>query len=263
MIFENTLRKDAIDLLKEDHREVESLFRELESSDDDARKVELAQTICAELTVHAKIEEEIFYPAAQQALPGDKEDLVAEAKVEHTSLKKLIADIDGSSPRDELFDANLKVLSEYVKHHVREEETELMPAVRRTNVDLVALGERLVERKEALKASQRQPARRGSSNRVRVPMPAQTRAGRSSGRGAAKSASRRTSSASRKSGGRGSASGRGSKSGSGSSAGRRGSTSGRKPAASRSSTPKRASGTARSRTTATRKRSAARKLSGR
>src|SRR5690242_204873 len=126
MIFENTLRKDAIDLLKQDHREVETLFREFESTDDDARKVELAETICAELAVHAEIEEKIFYPAAREALPDDKQDLVAEATVEHASLKKLIADIDGSSPRDELFEANVKVLSEYVKHHVREEETELM-----------------------------------------------------------------------------------------------------------------------------------------
>lgn len=234
MIFENTLRKDAIDLLKQDHREVESLFREFESSDDDARKVELAETICAELTVHAEIEEKIFYPAAREAMPEDKQDLVPEAIVEHASLKKLIADIDGSSPRDELFEANVKVLSEYVKHHVREEETELMPAVRRTDIDLEALGERLMERKEALKSSQRQPARRGSSNRVRVPMPAQKRASASRKRGsAAKSTGRKTGAKARKSGGRGATSNR--------------------------------SGTssARSRTTATRKRAAARKQGGR
>lgn len=231
MIFENTLRKDAIDLLKQDHREVEALFREFESSDDDARKVELAETICAELTVHAEIEETIFYPAAREALPEDKQDLVAEATVEHTSLKNLIADIDGSSPRDELFDANVKVLSEYVKHHVREEETELMPAVRRTDIDLEALGERLTERKEALKSSQRQPARRGSSNRVRVPMPAQKRA--SSKRGATKSTGRKTSAKPRKGATRASTSNRGGAS------------------------------NARSRTTATRKRAAARKQGGR
>jgi hemerythrin superfamily protein len=231
MIFESTLRKDAIDLLKQDHREVESLFREFESADD-ARKVELAETICAELTVHAQIEEKIFYPAAREALPEDKQDLVAEATVEHASLKKLIADIDGSSPRDELFEANVKVLSEYVKHHVREEETELMPAIRRTNIDLDALGERLTECKEALKASQQQPARRGSSNRVRVPMPAQKRASSSRKSAAAKSPRRKTSATARKSTSRGSSRGA-------------------------------ATGSARSRTTATRKRTAARKQGGR
>jgi hemerythrin superfamily protein len=234
MIFENTLRKDAIDLLKQDHREVESLFREFESSDDDARKVELAETICAELTVHAEIEEKIFYPAAREALPEDKQDLVAEATVEHTSLKKLIADIDGSSPRDELFEANVKVLSEYVKHHVREEETELMPAVRRTNLDLEALGERLMQRKEALKSSQQQPPRRGSSNRVRVPMPAHKRASSSRKRAAAKSPRRKTGAAARKGAVR--------------------------SVASRS---RGATSSARSRTTATRKRTAARKQGGR
>ena len=233
MIFESTLRKDAIDLLKQDHREVESLFREFESSDDDARRVELAETICAELTVHAEIEEKIFYPAAREALPENKQDLVAEATVEHTSLKKLIADIDGSSPRDELFEANVKVLSEYVKHHVREEETELMPAVRRTNIDLEALGERLTQRKEALKSRQQQPARRGGSNRVRVPMPARKRAGASRKSPAAKSARRKTAGKARKAGTRGAAS-------------------------SRAGTS-----SARSRTTATRKRVAARKQGGR
>ncbi|HJT96881.1 MAG TPA: hemerythrin domain-containing protein, partial [Rhodanobacteraceae bacterium] len=177
MIFEGMVRKDAIDLLKQDHREVESLLREFESTDDDSRKVELAQTICAELVVHAAIEESIFYPAAREALPEDKQDLVAEATVEHTSLKNLIAAIDGSSPRDELFEANVKVLGEYVKHHVREEETELMPAVRRTDVDLEQLGERLARRKEALKANQEPSGgRRGNGSRVRVPMPARKRA---------------------------------------------------------------------------------------
>jgi hemerythrin superfamily protein len=248
MIFESTTRKDAIDLLKQDHREVEALFREFESADDDATKVELAGRICGELVVHAEIEERIFYPAAREALPEDKEDLVSEAKVEHTSLKNLIADIDASSPRDELFEANVKVLSEYVKHHVREEETELMPAVRRTGIDLAALGEKLVALKQTLKSSQR-PAGRGGSGRVRVPMPASGRASPSR-KGAAKSTRARSGGAARKTGGR--ASGSRSRTGSGG----RASTSGSR---SRKTGARATASNARSRTTATRKRTAARK----
>lgn len=143
--------RNAIELLKHDHREVESLFAELESETSDQRKLELGRSICIELTVHAQIEEELFYPAAKEALPEKRKELVGEATVEHASLKQLIADIDGSAPGDELFDARFKVLKEYVQHHVEEEENELMPAVERTQIDLEALGSALAERKESLK----------------------------------------------------------------------------------------------------------------
>jgi len=212
VIFDSPSKKDAVDLLKEDHRKVESLFRQFESADDNARKVELAQTICAELTVHAQIEEQIFYPAAREALPEDKQDLVSEATVEHTSLKKLIADIDGSSPNDELFEANVKVLSEYVKHHVREEENEMMPAVRGTDLDLEALGERLARRKQALQEAQQRNAGRGDSKRVRVPMTRRKTTGRkraATGRkrvAAAKTSRTQARKSARKSGGRSAAS---------------------------------------------------------
>lgn len=234
MIFESTTGKDAIDLLEADHREVEALFREFESADDDARKVELAAKICGELVIHATIEERIFYPAARQALSEDKEDLVSEATVEHASLKDLIAAIDGSSPREELFEAQVKVLGEYVKHHVREEETELMPAVRRTNVDLDAIGERLAALKESLKESQQQRPARGASNRVRVPMPAKKRAGRSRKSAPAKASRRKSRGTRRKNGSR-----------------------------SRNAGVRKSASNARGRTSASRKRVAARKQGGR
>ena len=110
--------RNAIELLKGDHREVESLFAQLKSESSGERQLELGRAICVGLMVHAQIEEELFYPAARKALPAQGKDLVAEATVEHASLKRLIADIDGSASGDELFDARFKVLEEYVWHHV-------------------------------------------------------------------------------------------------------------------------------------------------
>jgi hypothetical protein len=163
--------RNAIELLKHDHREVESLFAELKSETSDERKLELGRSICIELTVHAQIEEELFYPAAKEALPAQKsQDLVGEATVEHASLKQLIADIDGSAPGEELFDARFTVLEEYVKHHVKEEEEELMPAMERTQVDLDALGAALAERKEDLKAALEGSAS-GSRRARRIALP--------------------------------------------------------------------------------------------
>ena len=98
--------------------------------------------------MHAQIEEEIFYPAAREALPSD--DLLDEAKVEHDSAKGLIAQIESSTPGDELFDAQVTVLGEYVKHHIKEEQNELFPKLRRARMDLKALGQALAERKDAL-----------------------------------------------------------------------------------------------------------------
>lgn len=168
--------RNAIELLKHDHREVESLFAEMEAETSDQRKLELGRTICIELTVHAQIEEELFYPAAKEALPEERKALIGEATVEHASLKQLIADIDGSAPGDELFDARFKVLKEYVQHHVEEEEKELMPAVERTQIDLEALAEALAERKqsleEALESSSSGP---GRARRISLPKPPRAR----------------------------------------------------------------------------------------
>jgi hemerythrin superfamily protein len=139
---------DAIALLKADHKEVAEMFAKFESAR--STKAKLAQQICMALTVHAQIEEEIFYPAAREALGDEGEDVLNEAKVEHNSLKELISQIQGSDPIDELFDAHVKVLGEYVKHHVKEEEGELFPKLRKSDLDLVAVGEKLVARKKEL-----------------------------------------------------------------------------------------------------------------
>lgn len=139
---------DALALLRADHQLVQGLFDQFEKTRSDERKDKLAQQICQELTVHAQIEEEIFYPAAREAL-RDK-DILDEAKVEHQSAKDLIAQIEGSSAGAELFDAKVTVLGEYIKHHVKEEQNEMFSKIRKTKLDLKALGEQLQARKMEL-----------------------------------------------------------------------------------------------------------------
>jgi len=139
---------DAIKLLREDHREVKTWFKQYEKLNKETEKEELARKICAALTVHAKIEEEIFYPALRKSI--DDEELLDEAEVEHASAKQLIAEILSMSPQDHLFDAKVKVLGEYVMHHVQEEEQEMFPEARKSDVDLDALGVKLSKRKSEL-----------------------------------------------------------------------------------------------------------------
>jgi hemerythrin superfamily protein len=139
---------DAIKLLKDDHKEVKGYFTEFEKLEDDAEKQALATKICLALTVHAQIEEEIFYPAAREAI--DDDDLLDEAEVEHTSAKQLIAEIQAMTPADRLFDAKVIVLGEYINHHVEEEEGEMFPECRDSDLDLKALGAQLAERKAEL-----------------------------------------------------------------------------------------------------------------
>jgi len=143
--------QDAIALLKEDHRAVEKLFKEFEEAKGDGRKEKLARRICLELSVHTKIEEEIFYPACDGKI---EEDLLKEAYVEHDSAKLLMAEIEaGNGQSDDYFDAKVQVLSEQIEHHVKEEEGELFPQVRKADLDLDALGQQMAERKsELLKA---------------------------------------------------------------------------------------------------------------
>ena len=117
----------AIELLEQDHREVEAYFDEFEGLEDEAEKGELAQKICMALTVHTQIEEEIFYPQARKATKDD--DLLDEAVVEHAGAKRLIAELEEMEPGDDLFDAKVKVLGDQIKHHVEEEEQELFPEV--------------------------------------------------------------------------------------------------------------------------------------
>jgi len=143
---------DAIDILTEDHKKVSKIFAQYEKVKDDdmAQKQELAQMACMELTIHAQVEEELFYPALRDVLA--EEDLVDEAEVEHGSIKKLIAAIETSGPDDRLYDANVKVLSEYVKHHVEEEQGEIFPKARKAKqLDLDAMGEEMRARKAQLR----------------------------------------------------------------------------------------------------------------
>ena len=147
--------QNAITLLRADHQKVTDLFENFEKSRATAKKKVIAQEICTELTVHATIEEEIFYPAAKAAL--NDTEMVPEALVEHDGVKKLIAEIEGSV-EGEMFEARVKVLSELIKHHVKEEQTELFPAVKKTSLDLTALGAQLVARKTELLEELRIPA---------------------------------------------------------------------------------------------------------
>jgi len=136
---------EAIGLLEQDHREAEAFFAQFEQ--DQERQPRLAGKICLALTVHAIIEEEILYPAAREAASGD---LLDEAEVEHAAAKQLIAEIEAMDPEDRLFAAKVKVLGEYVKHHIVEEEGKLFPMLRESGLDLLSLGMQLVERRIAL-----------------------------------------------------------------------------------------------------------------
>ncbi len=143
--------QEATKLLRADHKLVNTLFLQYESSRSKEKKKALIEQICQELIVHAQIEEEIFYPKVQTALKDT--ELVPEARVEHETLKHLIAQLEDGAPGDEEFEAKVKVLSEYVKHHVREEQTEIFPKVQNSNLDLQELGAELAQRKEELKDS--------------------------------------------------------------------------------------------------------------
>lgn len=145
--------EDAIKLLTKEHREVEALFKSFENAkDNDTEKADIVTQICDALSAHATIEEEIFYPAARDALSEKGEDLLDEAEVEHTSIKSLVTELEDAEPDDNLYDAKVKVLTEYVKHHVKEEEDELFPKVKKTDLDLEQLGAELLERKAELMA---------------------------------------------------------------------------------------------------------------
>lgn len=143
--------KDAIALLKADHAAVSGLFEDYEKTNSSSKKKALAAEICTELSVHAQIEEEIFYPAVKAALKDKL--LVPEATVEHGSIKELIAQIEGVEPDGEIYDAKIKVLSEYVQHHVKEEQNEMFPKVKASSLDLVELGARMAARKTELLAA--------------------------------------------------------------------------------------------------------------
>jgi hemerythrin superfamily protein len=146
---------DAVELLKQQHREVEEMFERFENMTDRAKvsKKKLADEICNALIMHTTIEEEIFYPATREA-SEETEDMVDEAVVEHASAKDLIAQIMEMDPGDDLYDAKVKVLSELVEHHVKEEEEEMFPKTRELKLDMKALGAEMKTRQQEIEASQ-------------------------------------------------------------------------------------------------------------
>ena len=142
---------DAIDMLTTDHKAVKALFKQYDKLAAAGADADEKQQICRMLTVHATVEEELFYPAAREVL-GDAADLVDEADVEHATAKDLIAQIEDASPDEELYDAKVKVLGEYIDHHVKEEEGEMFPKVKKAKLDTKSLGEEMAVRKEELMA---------------------------------------------------------------------------------------------------------------
>jgi hemerythrin superfamily protein len=144
-------KPDAIALLKDDHKKVKKLFKDFDKAKDkasDLEKATLVGQICMELTVHAQIEEEIFYPAVRKAI--DDEDLLDEATVEHATAKDLIRQLESMSVSDPLYDAKVTVLGEYIDHHVEEEQGEMFPKAKKAKLDMEALGKKLAARKKAL-----------------------------------------------------------------------------------------------------------------
>ena len=150
-------QKDACDLLDADHKAVKAMFKEYETLTESrgrstTKKRQLSDKICDELTIHTTIEDEIFYPVTRRVIKDNA--LMNEATVEHASAKELIAQIRAMDAGDEMFDAKVTVLGEYIDHHVKEERTEMFPKVRKTRLDLVSLGAQMEQRKQALMAGQ-------------------------------------------------------------------------------------------------------------
>lgn len=142
---------NAISMLKSDHKKVTDLFDKFERTKEAGsshEKGSLVQAICFELLVHAAVEEDIFYPAVRKAIHDD--DLMNEAKVEHAGAKDLIHQPEGMHPDDEMFDAKVKVLSEYIRHHVKEEQDEMFPKIKKADLDLEALGSKMQKLKMKL-----------------------------------------------------------------------------------------------------------------
>jgi hemerythrin superfamily protein len=142
--------KDAIQLLKADHREVEKLFSQFQKARSYPRLMQLSHKICLELKVHTQIEEEIFYPTSREFLKDD--EIVNEAVVEHQAAKDLITQIEGMDASDEMFEATLTVLQELIDHHVEEEEKKYFPQLQKSGMDLKGVGERMAMRKQQLMA---------------------------------------------------------------------------------------------------------------
>lgn len=150
-------RQEATALLRADHKHVSELFLEYRRTRGREDRRALIDRICQELGVHAQIEEEIFYPAVKDAI--DEPGIIAEARIEHATLKALMARLQGGQPGEESFEATVKVLAEYVVHHVGEEQAEIFPRARSSHLDLMELGARMLERKAELMSGDGQGSR--------------------------------------------------------------------------------------------------------
>jgi hemerythrin superfamily protein len=172
----------AVELLMNDHRAVEALFKKFDDQEDSDSRRETALRICKELTVHATVEEELFYPFLRENI--EETDLVDEAEVEHGTAKDLIAQIEGAEELDDMFDARVKVLKEYIQHHVKEEEGEIFPKLGDFKEELDALGQEMHERKLELTEEVGIPEEASSAparGRKAAPAPAASRGGRGRG----------------------------------------------------------------------------------
>lgn len=149
----NPAAPDAIDILAADHQRVDGLFRQFEklkSNGDDDSKHAIVKRICAELTLHAQIEAEIFYPVARNTLDAD--DLLDQAEIQHTSAAALITQLNRMHPHESLYNATVTILGKYVRHHIQEEQEHIFPRIKKTETDLQALAFELIQRKRNLMA---------------------------------------------------------------------------------------------------------------
>ena len=158
----NSHGEDAISLLKKDHREVESLFASYAAAHDGRQKRGIALEICKALEIHAKIEEKVFYPAARNEVES-AEPMINEGFVEHEGIKRLISQIPKLSTNDDFFEARMKVLKEYVQHHVKEEENSTFPKLQNAGLDMGKLGRAMLTLKEQLLARSRRKAATATS----------------------------------------------------------------------------------------------------
>ena len=145
----------ALDLLKADHQKISEVltrFERIRARASAAEKQDLVDWVCTELTIHAAVEEEIFYPAIRRA--PDAGNVINEASIEHAAIRQLVGELARMEPEDDLYDAKFKVLGEYVRHHAKEEENEIFPKARKVEIDLQAMAERILERKRELRSDE-------------------------------------------------------------------------------------------------------------
>ena len=168
---------EAIEMLREDHQKVKDLFEEFEKAEEDGEKGQIVHAALNALEIHATLEEEIFYPAVREQI--DDDDQMDEALEEHHVAKLLIGELQEMKPGDDHFDAKFKVLAESVKHHIEEEESEILPKAQDADLDQERLGEEMTERKEELQGRKSAGARRkvSSGNAGRRPALAKTKTG--------------------------------------------------------------------------------------